>query len=80
MAERKARTGFAAMDPERQRELAKRGGRAVQEKGTGHRWDSERAKAAGHAGGKATMSVPGRASEMGKRGGRAKAERKEASP
>jgi hypothetical protein len=35
---RKQFRGFAAMHPDKQRELASRGGTAVQQKGTGHRW------------------------------------------
>jgi len=46
-----ARRGFAAMDPERQRELASRGGRASHAKGTGHEWDREAARDAGRKGG-----------------------------
>ncbi|HPP75517.1 MAG TPA: KGG domain-containing protein, partial [Armatimonadota bacterium] len=32
--------GFASMDPEKQREIARKGGRAAHEKGTAHEWDS----------------------------------------
>lgn len=39
--------GFAAMDPERQREIASEGGRAAHEQGTAHEFDSEEARAAG---------------------------------
>lgn len=44
--------GFAAMDPERQREIARMGGRAVTEKGTRHAFTPEEARAAGRLGGK----------------------------
>jgi hypothetical protein len=47
----KAKRGFAAMSPERQREFARRGGKAAQAKGTGHRWDGEEAKRVGRIGG-----------------------------
>jgi general stress protein YciG len=38
--------GFAAMDPERQREIASKGGRAAHESGHAHEWDSEEASEA----------------------------------
>lgn len=40
------KTGFAAMPPERQREVASMGGRAAHEKGTSHRFDSNSGRAA----------------------------------
>ncbi len=50
----KARRGFAAMSPEKQREIASKGGRASHTKGTGHEWTSESARAAGRKGGLAS--------------------------
>lgn len=50
-AERKQKRGFAAMDAERQRELASQGGRAAHEQGVAHEWNREEAKAAGKKGG-----------------------------
>ena len=38
--------GFAAMDPEEHRKIASAGGRAAHEKGTGHRFNAETARAA----------------------------------
>lgn len=49
----KARRGFAAMPPDRQRELASRGGKAAHRKGTGHEWTVEEARRAGSKGGTA---------------------------
>lgn len=46
--------GFASMDPERQREIAAKGGRAAHEKGTAHEFSSEEAREAGAKGGKAS--------------------------
>jgi general stress protein YciG len=43
--------GFAAMDPARQREIARQGGRAAHASGHAHEWNSEEAAAAGHKGG-----------------------------
>lgn len=46
--------GFASMDPEKQREIARKGGRAAHQKGTAHEWDSEEARIAGRKGGEAS--------------------------
>lgn len=55
--------GFAAMSPERRREIARRGGKRGHELGVAHRWTSEEAAAAGRIGGKASrrpaMHEPG---------------------
>lgn len=48
---KKARRGFAAMSPEKQREIAREGGRVAHVKGTAHEWTSEEAKEAGRRGG-----------------------------
>lgn len=38
--------GFAGMTPEQRTAIARLGGKAAQEKGVAHRWDSEEAKLA----------------------------------
>jgi uncharacterized protein len=43
--------GFASMDEEKQRRIARRGGRAAHAKGTAHEWTTEEARAAGRKGG-----------------------------
>ena len=43
--------GFAAMDAEKQREIASKGGRAAHERGTAHEFSSEEAREAGRKGG-----------------------------
>ena len=43
--------GFASMDPEKQREIARKGGRAAHEKGTAHEWTPTEARTAGRKGG-----------------------------
>lgn len=48
--------GFAGMDPEKQREIASKGGKAAHEKGTAHEFSSEEAQRAGSKGGKAAHS------------------------
>lgn len=40
------------MDPERRREIARRGALALHQKGKAHRWDREQAGLAGRVGGK----------------------------
>lgn len=46
--------GFASMDPDKQREIASKGGRAAHQKRTAHEWTSEEARAAGRKGGVAS--------------------------
>ena len=52
-AMRKERRGFASMSPEKQREIASKGGRAAHEKGTAHEWTPDEARNAGRKGGSA---------------------------
>ena len=47
----KSRRGFAAMTPERQREIASQGGRAAHQQGVAHEWNKDEARAAGKKGG-----------------------------
>jgi len=44
--------GFASMDNEKQREIARKGGKAAHAKGTAHEFSSAEAKQAGSKGGK----------------------------
>jgi general stress protein YciG len=44
---RKSLRGFAAMDPQRQREIASLGGRAAHQSGHAHEFTSDEARAAG---------------------------------
>ena len=48
---KKQRRGFAAMNPERQKELAQRGGKAAHELGRAHEFSEDEARAAGKKGG-----------------------------
>ena len=43
--------GFAAMDEQRRKEIASKGGKAAHEKGTAHEFTSEEAREAGRKGG-----------------------------
>ena len=60
MGERKERRGFASMTPEKQREIASKGGRAAHQKGTAHEWTSEEARSAGRKGGQISRGGRGR--------------------
>ena len=46
--------GFASMDPEKQRSIASKGGKAAHEKGHAHEWTVDEAREAGRKGGAAS--------------------------
>jgi general stress protein YciG len=56
----KARRGFAAMDPNKVKAIAQKGGVAVHAKGTAHRFSKDQAREAGRKGGMAPHRVRGR--------------------
>ncbi len=58
----KERRGFASMSPEKQREIASKGGRAAHEKGTAHEWNTEEARSAGRKGGQVSRGGRGKLS------------------
>ena len=60
MKDRKERRGFASMSPEKQREIASKGGRAAHEKGTAHEWTADEARSAGRKGGQVSRGGRGR--------------------
>jgi general stress protein YciG len=55
---KKSIRGFAAMDQEKQREIARKGGRAAHEQGVAHEWSSQEAREAGKKGGQARGRQP----------------------
>jgi uncharacterized protein len=61
----KERRGFASMSPEKQREIASKGGRAAHEKGTAHEWTPDEARSAGRKGGQISRGGRGRLPESG---------------
>lgn len=61
--------GFASMSPERQREIASRGGKSVHVKGLGHQFTAEEARAAGRIGGQNCSQNKEHMAEIGRRGG-----------
>lgn len=50
----KAQRGFANMDPEKQKRIASKGGKAAHAKGTAHEFTVEEARKAGKLGGQAS--------------------------
>ncbi len=48
------------MSPEKQREIASKGGRAAHEKGTAHEWTADEARTAGRKGGQVSRGGRGR--------------------
>jgi uncharacterized protein len=75
--------GFAAMDPEKHREIASKGGQVAHAKGTTRQFTSEEARAAGRKGGEKTSENREHMREIGRRGGQARARktaRKEPTP
>ena len=68
--------GFASMDTHRQREIARKGGRAAHEKGKAHEFTPDEARAAGRKGGEKVSVNRRHMAEIGRRGGRSSAQRR----
>ena len=68
----KSLRGFASMDPNRQREIASKGGRAAHAKGTAHEWSSDEARVAGRKGGEAVSRDRAHMAQIGREGGEAR--------
>lgn len=71
----KQERGFAAMDEEKQRAIASKGGQAAHEKGTAHEFDSEEARKAGQKGGEEVSSDREHMAEIGRKGAESRAAR-----
>lgn len=71
----KSNRGFASMSPERQREIASKGGRAAHEKGTAHEWTAEEARQAGRKGGETVSRDRAHMAAIGREGGGARGAR-----
>ena len=65
----KGRRGFASMDPNRQREIASKGGKSAHAAGRAHTYSSEEAKVAGAQGGKKVSADREHMREIGRKGG-----------
>ena len=64
------------MDAHRQREIARKGGRAAHEKGKAHEFTPDEARAAGRKGGEKVSVNRKHMAEIGRRGGRSSAQRR----
>lgn len=74
-AKPKSTRGFASMDPAKQREIARKGGKAAHEKGTAHEFTPDEARAAGRKGGEAVSRDRRHMAEIGREGGQARGQR-----
>lgn len=75
---KKARRGFAAMDPETRKRIARKGAKALHDNGKAHRFNSAEAAAAGRKGGMVTSRDREHMAEIGRKGGSVTASRNEA--
>ena len=71
--------GFASMDRDKQREIARKGGRAAHEKGTAHEFTADEARAAGRKGGERVSANREHMSRIGRLGGKHSAGRRQTS-
>jgi uncharacterized protein len=65
----KSQRGFASMDPQKQKEIASKGGKAAHEKGTAHEFTPEEAREAGRKGGEVVSRNREHMAEIGRKGG-----------
>ena len=63
--------GFASMDPEQQRQIASKGGKAAHALGVAHEFNSEEAREAGRKGGEAVSRDREHMAQIGRKGGEA---------
>jgi general stress protein YciG len=62
--------GFASMDPDKQREIASRGGKAAHAQGRAHEFTADEARAAGRKGGQAVSRDRDHMAMIGRQGGK----------
>src|SRR4051794_15711536 len=72
----KSNRGFASMSTDRQREIARKGGRAAHAKGTAHEFTTDEARAAGQKGGQRVSTNREHMSRIGRIGGKRSAGRR----
>jgi hypothetical protein len=70
-----SKRGFASMDPNKQKEIASKGGRAAHAKGTAHEFTSDEARVAGRKGGEAVSRDRAHMSTIGREGGHSRGAR-----
>ncbi len=66
--------GFAAMDAQKQREIASKGGKIAHERGNAHEFTPEEAREAGRKGGVAVSRDRKHMAEIGRLGGEARSQ------
>jgi len=71
--------GFAAMDRDKQKAIASKGGIAAHAKGTAHEFDSSEAREAGRKGGIAVSRNREHMAAIGRRGGEARGNQRKTS-
>ncbi len=71
METRRDERGFASMDADKQREIARKGGRTAHERGTAHQFTPEEAREAGRKGGATISRDKAHMSRIGRKGGEA---------
>lgn len=71
-APKRSNRGFAAMDPELQRQIASKGGQAAHEQGRAHEFTPEEARAAGRKGGEVVSQNRQHMAEIGRKGGQSR--------
>src|ERR1700722_9186657 len=76
---RTASRGFASMDAMKQREIARKGGRAAHVKGTAHEFTKDEARAAGRKGGERVSTNREHMSRIGRIGGKSSAGKRQTS-
>ena len=64
------------MNPEKQREIARKGGKAAHQKGTAHEFTTDEARAAGRKGGERVSADRAHMSRIGRLGGKSSATRR----
>jgi general stress protein YciG len=68
----KSKRGFSLMDPDLQREIASKGGRAAHKLGRAHQFNAEEARIAGRKGGELVSRDRAHMAAIGRAGGRAR--------
>ena len=66
-----SKRGFASMDPEQQKRIAREGGKAAHKLGVAHEFNSEEARQAGRKGGEAVSANREHMAQIGRKGGEA---------
>ena len=76
MQQKNRTSGFASMDQQKQREIARKGGMAAHIKGTAHEFTADEARNAGRKGGQSVSANRSHMIEIGRLGGKRSAQRR----